>query len=91
MGFNLFICLFFSVLAWDGELQIEMLLLRTQGTQKKHLNIESLRCEFSFTHSQREEEPRRLYLKYAQMFLQTTKLCLSHLQEAGSPGLPAGE
>lgn len=51
-GIYLFICLFyFFVLAWDGELQIEMLVSRTQGTQKKHLHIESWRNVFSFTSS----------------------------------------
>lgn len=32
-----------------------------------------------------------LYLKYAQMFLQTTELCLPHLQDKGSPWLPVRE
>ena len=54
MGF--YSSVYFFVSAWDGELQIEILLLRTQGTRKKHLKRESLRCVRSFTSSEREEE-----------------------------------
>lgn len=54
MGF--YLSVYFFVSAWDGDLQIEMLLLRTQGTRKKHLKLESLRCVCSLTSSERGEE-----------------------------------
>ena len=39
-----------------------MLLLRTQGTQKRHLNRESLRCAFSFTSFEKEEELSGIFI-----------------------------
>lgn len=91
-GIYLFICLFFFVLAWDGELQIEMLLLRTRGTPQKHFNIQSLRCVFSFTSSSRKEEQSGIStLNMHRCFLQTTNLCLIHLQDKGSTWIPERE
>lgn len=58
----IYLSVYFFVSAWDDTLQFEMLLLKMQGTQKKHLNCESLRCVFSFTCFEKEKELSGIFI-----------------------------
>ena len=58
----IYLSVYFFVSAWDDALQFEMLLLKMQGTQKKHLNCESLRCVFSFTSFEKEKELSGIFI-----------------------------
>lgn len=84
----LFVCLFVVIGMGQGATDWNTTFKNSRDPEETSKRWVPWLCILLYKFLKERRAKWHLYLKYAQVFLQTTDLCFLHLQDKGSPWLP---